>query len=166
MNINVILEYFSKYGLIFLFIVVFIEHLNCPGVPATIVLPTIGAFVSETKNSLLLVILISIVAAVFGSIVLYIIGYYIGTPILDCLNKKIPKTEKYTEKIFMYSNKYGNKAIFICRLLPVIRTLISLVSGVVRAEFGGFVLYSTMGISIWNIVLLSFGYFGVKVIIH
>ena len=36
----------------------------------------------------------------------------------------------------------------------------------VRAEFGGFVLYSTMGISIWNIVLLSFGYFGVKVIIH
>ena len=153
MNINVILEYFSKYGLIFLFIVVFIEHLNCPGVPATIVLPTIGAFVSETKNSLLLVILISI-------------GYYIGTPILDCLNKKIPKTEKYTEKILMYSNKYGNKAIFICRLLPVIRTLISLVSGVVRAEFGGFVLYSTMGISIWNIVLLSFGYFGVKVIIH
>ena len=149
MNINVILEYFSKYGLIFLFIVVFIEH-----------------FVSETKNSLLLVILISIVAAVFGSIVLYIIGYYIGTPILDCLNKKIPKTEKYTEKILMYSNKYGNKAIFICRLLPVIRTLISLVSGVVRAEFGGFVLYSTMGISIWNIVLLSFGYFGVKVIIH
>ena len=105
-------------------------------------------------------------AAVFGSIVLYIIGYYIGTPILDCLNKKIPKTEKYTEKILMYSNKYGNKAIFICRLLPVIRTLISLVSGVVRAEFGGFVLYSTMGISIWNIVLLSFGYFGVKVIIH
>ena len=106
MNINVILEYFSKYGLIFLFIVVFIEHLNCPGVSATIVLPTIGAFVSETKNSLLLVILISIVAAVFGSIVLYIIGYYIGTPILDCLNKKIPKTEKYTEKILMYSNKY------------------------------------------------------------
>ena len=94
------------------------------------------------------------------------LSYYIGTPILDCLNKKIPKTEKYTEKILMYSNKYGNKAIFICRLLPVIRTLISLVSGVVRAEFGGFVLYSTMGISIWNIVLLSFGYFGVKVIIH
>ena len=86
--------------------------------------------------------------------------------VTDCLNKKIPKTEKYTEKILMYSNKYGNKAIFICRLLPVIRTLISLVSGVVRAEFGGFVLYSTMGISIWNIVLLSFGYFGVKVIIH
>ena len=146
MNINVILEYFSKYGLIFLFIVD----------------STVRLFWSDD----FFYFLISIVAAVFGSIVLYIIGYYIGTPILDCLNKKIPKTEKYTEKILMYSNKYGNKAIFICRLLPVIRTLISLVSGVVRAEFGGFVLYSTMGISIWNIVLLSFGYFGVKVIIH
>ena len=52
MNINVILEYFSEIWIDILFIVVFIEHLNCPGVPATIVLPTIGAL-CETKNSLL-----------------------------------------------------------------------------------------------------------------
>ena len=65
MGIELISEYFVRYGLIFLFVVIFLEHLNCPGVPATIVMPTIGAFVAETKGSLFLVILVSIAAAVF-----------------------------------------------------------------------------------------------------
>lgn len=166
METNVILECFSKYGLIFLFVVIFLEHLNCPGVPATVVMPVIGAFVSQTKNNLVLVILISIAAAVFGSIAFYIIGYHIGAPTLEWLNKKVPKTKKYTKEILYYSQKYGNKAVFICRLIPVIRTLISLVSGVVQTEFWGFVLYSSLGISIWNTALISFGYFGVKLITH
>lgn len=166
MNTSIILDYFSRYGLIFLFIIVFIEYLNCPGVPATIVLPTIGAFVAKTENNLILVILISIVAAICGSIIFYIIGYYIGTPILDFLNKNIPKIKIYTEKVLNYSDKYGNKAIFICRLIPVIRTLISLISGVLKVEFGGFVLYSTIGIGIWNIAFISLGYFAFKIAIH
>ena len=166
MGIELIIDYFTRYGLIFLFVIIFLEHLNCPGLPATVVMPTIGAFVSETKNSLFLVILISIAAAVLGSIALYIIGYHIGTPILEYVNKKAPKTKKYTDEILNYSDKYGNKAIFVCRLIPVIRTLISLVSGVLKTEFWGFVLYSAIGISIWNTVLISFGYFSAKAIIH
>lgn len=166
MGIQLMLDYFVRYGLIFLFVVVFLEHLNCPGVPATVVMPTIGACVAETKGSLFLVILISIAAAVFGSCVFYIIGYSFGSPILEWFNKKSVKTKKYTEKIFEYSNKYGNKTVFICRLIPVVRTLISLVSGVLRIEFGGFLLYSTLGISIWNTALISFGYFGLKTILH
>lgn len=165
MDINIILNYFSRYGLIFLFVIVFIEYLNFPGVPATIVLPTIGAFVAQTKNNLILVILISIVAAICGSIVFYIVGYYIGTPILECLNKNIPKTKKYIEKILSYSDRYGNKAILICRLIPVIRTLISLISGVLKSEFIGFVLYSAVGIGIWNTAFISLGYFAVKTLI-
>lgn len=165
MGIELMSEYFVRYGLIFLFLVIFLEHLNCPGVPATVVMPTIGAFVAETKGNLLLVILVSITAAVFGSIVFYIVGYYLGKPILDWFDKKSPKTKKYTEKILRYSDKYGNKAIFACRLIPVVRTLISLVSGVLRTDFFGFLLYSTAGISIWNTILISFGYFGLKTII-
>lgn len=166
MNIEFMVGCFNKYGLVFIFIIIFLEHLNCPGVPATVVMPTIGALVAETKNSIFLVILISIAAAVFGSIALYIIGYNIGMPILKWVNKKAPKTKMYTENILFYSDKYGNKAVFICRLIPVVRTLISLVSGVLRTEFWGFALYSTLGISIWNTILISFGYFGLKIILH
>ena len=166
MAIELMLDYFVRYGLIFLFVVVFLENINCPGIPATVVMPTIGACVAETKGSLFLVILISIAAAVFGSCLFYIIGYSFGSPILECFNNKSVKTRKYTEKIFEYSNKYGNKTVFICRLIPVVRTLISLVSGALRVEFAGFLLYSTLGISIWNTALISFGYFGLKTILH
>ena len=165
MEIQYILSCFTKYGLIFLFIIIFLEHINCPGVPATIVMPTIGAFVAESNGSLILVILISIVAAITGSMALYYIGYRIGNPILEKINMKAPKTKKYTEKILYYSNEYGNKAVFICRLIPVVRILVSLVYGIIRADFTGFILYSTIGISIWNFILISFGYFGVKAIL-
>lgn len=164
MSTEYILNYFIKYGLIFLFTIIFLEHLNCPGVPATIVMPTIGAFVAESNGSLVLVVAISILAAICGSMTLYYIGYRVGMPILNWLNKKFPKTEKYIEKILSYSNKYGNKGIFICRLIPVVRVLVSLVSGILRMDFTGFVLYSVAGIAIWNFVLISFGYFGVKLL--
>lgn len=98
MGIELILNYFVNYGLFFLFVVIFLEHLNCPGVPATVVMPTIGACVAETRGNLFLVILISIAAAVFGSCAFYIIGYCFGTPILDWFNKKSAKTKKYTKK--------------------------------------------------------------------
>lgn len=75
MRVEILLEYFIRYGVLFLFLIVFLEHLNCPGIPAAIVMPTIGAFIAETKGSLILAVLISIAAGVFGSSVLYIIGY-------------------------------------------------------------------------------------------
>ena len=50
MGTSIVLEYFSKYGLIFLFIVIFLEHLNCPGVPATVVMPTNRSFCSRNKK--------------------------------------------------------------------------------------------------------------------
>lgn len=166
MGIQLMLDYFMRYGLFFLFVVVFLEHLNCPGVPATVVMPTLGVCVAETKGNLFLVILISVSAAILGRCVFYIIGYYFGNPILDWFNKKSVKTKKCTEKIFEYSNKYGNKTVFICRLIPVVRTLISLVSGVLRIKFSGFLLYSTLGISIWNTTLISLGYFGLRTILY
>ena len=164
MEIQYILDCFAKYGLIFMFVIIFLEHMNCPGVPATIVMPTIGAFVAESNGSLILVVLISILASIIGSMTLYYIGYKIGITILDKINSKVPKTKIYTEKILYYSNEYGNKAIFICRLIPVVRILVSLISGIVRGDFTGFILYSTLGISIWNFTLISFGYFGARAI--
>ena len=166
MEVQMLVEYFVKYGVLFLFIIIFLEHLNFPGIPAAVVMPTIGAFVAETKGSLFFVIVISVVAAIFGSIVLYIIGYYLGKPILEWLCRKSPKANQYIKKIFSYSDKYGNKTIFICRLLPVVRTLISLVSGALRLDFTAFTIYSALGISIWNTTLISFGYFSARTILH
>ena len=67
--------------------------------------------------------------------------------------------------ICTYIKSYGNKALFICRLIPVMRTVVSLISGVLKIDFIAFVTYSTLGITIWNFVFISFGYYGTQIII-
>ena len=165
MRVEILLEYFIRYGVLFLFLIVFLEHLNCPGIPAAIVMPTIGAFIAETKGNLILAVLISIAAGVFGSSVLYIIGYYLGNSFLSWFCDKFPKYNGYIEKVFLYADKYGNKGVFICRLLPIVRTLVSLVSGSLRIEFSVFLIYSAAGISIWNSIFILLGYFSAKTIL-
>ena len=58
-----------------------------------------------------------------------------------------------------------NKGVFICRLLPIVRTLVSLVSGALRIEFSVFLIYSAAGISIWNSIFILLGYFSAKTIL-
>lgn len=165
MNTEYLVNYFNSYGLLFIFIVVFIEHLNMPGVPASIVMPAIGAIAAQKNDGLMVVIAISVLGAILGSIAFYFIGYYIGNPIVEKLSVRAPKTKKYIDKILLYSDMYGNKALFICRLIPVMRTVVSLISGVLKIDFIAFVTYSTLGITIWNFVFISFGYYGTQIII-
>ena len=72
MGIQLMLDYFMRYGLFFV-CSSFLEYLNCRGVPATVVMPTLGVCVVETKGNLFLVILISVSAAIFESCIFYII---------------------------------------------------------------------------------------------
>ena len=72
--------------------------------------------------------------------------------------KKFPKSQKAIDKTFMYIDKYGNLGILISRIIPVARTLISLVAGTFNVKFIQFTLYSTIGITIWNFAFIYAGY--------
>ncbi|MBM6839610.1 VTT domain-containing protein, partial [Clostridium saudiense] len=92
-------------------------------------------------------------------------GYFIGNPVLNWIYSKFPKTRKSVDKITMYCERFGNKGIFICRLIPVARTLVSLTSGTLRGGVINFSLYSLPGIAIWNAVTIMSGYLASKAII-
>ncbi|MTN18895.1 DedA family protein, partial [Turicibacter sanguinis] len=62
------------------------------------------------------------------------------------------------DKAIGYTDRHGNKGVFIARLIPVARTLISLTVGTLRMNFVSFSLYSMAGIAIWNIVFIYAGY--------
>jgi len=159
LDVEAILHYLSQYGGYFLFLVMFLEHLNVPGTPAGIIMPAVGMLISKGYMPFTNAIIISLIASVLGSITLYLIGYYFGYSLLDWLARRSERTKRTMEKLFAFSERNGNKSVLLVRFVPVARTLISLVAGVARLKIKGFVLYSTVGIFIWNLALITFGYF-------
>lgn len=158
MDIYSILDYFTTYGLYFLFIIVFLEYLNLPGLPAGLIMPAAGILIANSEMSFVKALIVSVVAGLLGSYVLYFIGYYLGKPVLDKFYTKFIKLQPSIEKAIRYTDRHGNKGIFISRLIPVARTLISLTAGTLHMKVIPFTMYSTMGIVIWNFVFIYAGY--------
>ena len=164
-NASELLIYLETYGLWLLFIIVYLEYLNLPGLPAGIIMPAIGALVAHSRYNFLLVLIISVVAGVLGSICLYYFGYFIGNAAMNWIYKKFPSSRRSIDKVTMYCEKFGVKGVFICRLVPVARTIVSLTSGTIRDNIWNFIIYSIPGITIWNAVTIMFGYVASKVVI-
>ena len=158
MTLEMMVEYIIEYGALFIFLIVYLEQINFPGLGAAILYPAIGAFIAYTEGSFIFVFAITLIASIIGSITLYILGYYLGNPILKWLENKFPKIQKHVNKAVVMSEKYGNKGVLICRFIPAIRTIVSLVSGTLKEDLRGFIIYSTIGIGIWNFVLIVSGY--------
>lgn len=163
-KMDFILNYVIKYGLIFIFLIVYLENINFPGLAAGIVYPAIGVLVLYGKYNLFLMFIVSLIASLLGSITLYILGYFIGSRVVEKLIEIFPKLEINIRKVMNYSERYGDKSVLICRFIPTIRTIIPLVSGTVKQEFIGFILYSAVGIGICNLVLIMSGYFTYRII--
>lgn len=159
MTANQILNYMSHYGLIFLGIIIFLEYLNLPGLPAGIILPLAGVWAAGVKTKLFWVLVISIGAGVGASCILYALGWYGGNAVLKYYMHKFPKQKEVIEKQISYLRSKGKAGVFITKLIPMVRTISSIPAGMLKINFGDHALYSTLGIAIWNSSLILTGYF-------
>lgn len=159
MEFNQILAYMTDYGLIFMAVIIFLEYLNLPGFPAGVILPLTGVWASGSGKEFVLALVVSIMAALLASWILYIVGWYGGDFIIKKYIEKFPKQKETIEKQLGYLREKGNMGIFISKLIPMVRTIISIPAGVLRLNFLQYTLYSALGIAIWNGVLISTGYF-------
>ncbi|AYE33283.1 DedA family protein [Clostridium septicum] len=159
MEINQLINYFSSYGMIFVFIIVFLEYLNLPGLPAGIILPLIGVLSSKGEGNLALVLIISVIAGAIGSWGLYCVGWFGGDFILNKYTNKFPKHKTYIDKSINVLKEKGNIGVFISMLIPMLRTMISVPAGVLKLNFIQYSIYSTLGIILWNSSLILSGYF-------
>ena len=153
----IIEEFILNYGLISIFIIVALEYANLP-LPSEIVLPLAGILSTEYNMNVILVILVSILGGIVGSLTNYYLGYKFGNPLIYALKSKYPKTQRAIKESYRFMEKYENISVMLSRLVPIARTFISIVAGVTRMNMMSFVLYSTIGISIWNILLILIGY--------
>jgi membrane protein DedA with SNARE-associated domain len=146
-----------KYGLGAICFVVLIEY-ACFPVSSEIVLPFSGVVAHMNKMDLRVVIVMSIIAGAFGSSVCYFIGRMCGEKSLRWLEKKVPKSKNAILKSEEFFNRFGNLAVLIGRLIPLCRTYISFVAGIFKQSYVGFVAYSIIGITIWNTILITVGF--------
>ena len=107
----------------------------CIPLPSEIIMPFSGYLVSTGRFSLIGVSLAGAVGCVVGSVIAYWIGYYGGRPMAEKYGKYVLVTKHDLDIADKFFNKYGNTAVFISRLLPVVRTFISLPAGISRMNF-------------------------------
>lgn len=158
MELGIIIEEFIlTYGIISIFIIVALEYANLP-LPSEIVLPLAGILASEYNMNIILVILASIIGGIVGSLTNYYLGYCFGNPLIYKLKRKYPKTKRAIKESYRWMEKYENISVMMSRLVPIARTFISIVAGVTRMGVWEFILYSLVGISLWNTILILIGF--------
>ncbi|MCX7709664.1 MAG: DedA family protein [Clostridia bacterium] len=130
----------------------------CIPLPSEVVLPLAGNMVASGKLTLLGANIAVAVGSMIGSFLAYAVGYWGGRPFILKYGKYFFVSEEHfylAEKTF---NKYGVAAVFFGRLLPVIRTFISLPAGIAKMDIKKFTIYSLIGMIPWNFMLIYLGY--------
>lgn len=117
----------------------------CIPLPSEIIMPFSGYLVSTGQFTLLGVSLAGAFGCVIGSVLAYWIGYYGGRPMAEKYGKYVLITHHDLDIADKFFNKYGNAAVFISRMLPVVRTFISLPAGIARMNFSKFIAYTFLG---------------------
>lgn len=160
---NLIVEIMNHYGYIGICLLILIENLF-PPIPSEVIL-TFGGFMTASSNVTILgVIIASTLGSVLGAIALYFVGKILNKErLIKIVESKYGKLLRVKPKDIETADKWfdtkGNKTVFFCRFIPVVRSLISIPAGICEMPLVKFTLYTTFGSLIWNTSLVFVGRF-------
>ena len=150
----------EDFGYIGVFLLIMIENLF-PPIPSEVILTFGGFMTTETNLTVTGVIIASTLGSVVGAIILYGIGAIVGIQrierFVDKWGKILRLTSKDIHKANAWFEKYDVWTVFFCRFIPLIRSLISLPAGLAKMNFWIFLILTTFGTLIWNMVLVNLG---------
>ena len=150
-------SFVRSWGYFAVFVLMFFES-ACIPIPSEVTMVFAGFMVSRGIMNLWLVTAVGTLANVAGSIATYYIGAKGGRPLVERYGKYVLISHKKLDTADRWFGKYGEWAVFISRLLPGVRTFISLPAGVARMDVGRFLLYSTIGCVPWCFMLTYIGF--------
>jgi membrane protein DedA with SNARE-associated domain len=133
-----------------------IESCNIP-LPSEAILPFAGYLVSKGVFNIHVAAFAGAFGCVLGSIPSYYLGYFGGRHFIERHGKWFLISKKDLDDADKWVEKYGDWAFFICRMLPIIRTFISLPAGVLRAKKRIFFILTFLGSLIWSYLLVFVG---------
>lgn len=159
MSISVLTNYFLQYGAFFIFLIVLLEYMNLPGFPAGVIMPLAGIWAAQGKVSFFMVMVLTFMAGLIGSWALYFLGRYGGGKFLDFYIRKFPKHQPVIEEKMNFLREKGSTGVFVSKLLPMVRTLISIPAGIIKMDFAKYTMSSAAGIFLWNLLFVGAGYY-------
>lgn len=158
---EMILKFMGEYGNAAVFLLILAENLF-PPIPSEVILTFGGVMTTCTDMTAAGVILAATAASVFGALLLYGAGYFIPVEVLQRL------TEGKAGKLFHFEagdvelakawfTKKGAAAVFMCRLVPIVRSLISIPAGISGMRLFPFLVLTAAGSLLWNTALVFLG---------
>ncbi|TWU03488.1 hypothetical protein Pla100_04150 [Neorhodopirellula pilleata] len=152
------LEQFGVMGVAFLML---IENIF-PPIPSEVVMPWAGYSVSQGDHSLLAVVAAGSIGSFLGALLWYGVGLWIGKDRLsrwvDHHGAWLTISPKDIDRVDQWFDSWGGWAVLICRLIPGLRTLISLPAGFSNMSFLPFAIYTAIGTVAWTALLASLGW--------
>lgn len=142
-------------------ILMFLENLF-PPIPSELIMPLAGFTISQGKMEFAPAVFAGVMGTVIGALPWYYAGKILGEQRLKSLADRYGKwltiSSKDITKATGWFDRHGGKAVFFCRLVPGVRTLISLPAGISNMPILPFLLYSTIGTTLWVGLLTYAGY--------
>lgn len=163
---EIITEIIEKFGYIGIVILIFVENIF-PPIPSEVILTFGGFLTTRTRITVLGTTFFSTIGSLLGAILLYAVGRLMSQKGLDKfvngkLSKRLHLKRDDIEKARVSFLKKGNNAVFFCRFVPIVRSLISIPAGMSGMNYVQFLVLTALGSFAWNLVLISLGAFAGK----
>lgn len=137
---------------------IFLENVF-PPIPSEVVLPLAGFTAAAGRYTAVEAVLWATLGSVTGALLLYGVGAVVGMDRLRLVARRMPLVDVAdVDKADAWFSRHGRKAVFLGRLIPGVRSLISIPAGVDRMPLSSFLLMTTAGSLLWNTALIAAGY--------
>ncbi|MDD3833517.1 MAG: DedA family protein [Oscillospiraceae bacterium] len=158
-----ILALIQDYGYFIIAVLIMIENIF-PPIPSEVILTAGGYFTTKPEAGMQVwgVVIAATIGSVLGAVILYLIGRIFSPERLErILNGKIGRILRLkgedVNRAQAWFDKRGKVTVFFCRFIPIIRSMISIPAGMARMGMPSFLILTTIGTFIWNIVLVMLG---------
>ncbi len=155
-----IINFMNQFGYFGIALLIAIENIF-PPIPSELILTFGGFMTTYTQMNIWMVVLFATIGSVAGAIILYGVGRLLSTDkaerIIWKLGRILHLKKENIKRAEGWFARRGTSTVFFCRFIPVVRSLISIPAGMAQMHLGPFLLFTTLGTAIWNMVLVYLG---------
>ena len=156
---GVITDVMSALGEIGVGVLVLLETVF-PPIPSEVVLPLAGFLSQQGEMNAVLVLALATLGSFIGALLLYLLGAKLGEERVVRGLSRLPLVDRDDfERAARWFHRHGRSAVFFGRLIPGVRSLISLPAGAEHMPLATFTLFTVAGSLLWNVLLIGLGYF-------